>query len=422
MIGRWASRNVEQEAEKQSGFDAFELRLGDLMRGERATLGKSLLDVQRELRIKASYIAAIENADPDAFDTPGFIAGYVRSYARYLNMDPDQAFAAFCTESGFSVAHGMSAEASVVRKPTREERLSRQHSDHDIFSRPVMPFAPGGNSFLSRIEPAAIGSMVVLVALIGAIGFGGWTVLKEVQRVQVSPVDQTPVVLSDLDPLQANENLETAMVDGVATPAALQDAPRLEALDRLYRPAALDVPVLVARDAPIASLDPRTSGLFETAAVVPAGGDDLIADGVDVALVAALEGQPSPDGLRVPQVLEGPAPAVQVVATGETWVRVTAADGTNIFEKVMQKGDTFDVPSLEEAPVLRTGQSGAVYFVMNGEFYGPVGGRGSVTSNVPLQQQALAELYEPAQPGQDSALETLVAELRAAATPPSAGQ
>ena len=85
----------------------------------------------------------------------------------------------------------------------------------------------------------------------------------------------------------------------------------------------------------------------------------------------------------------------------------------------MQKGDTFDVPALEEAPLLRTGQSGAVYFVMNGEFFGPVGSRGSVTSNVPLQQQALAELYEPAHPGQDSALETLVAELRAVATTPA---
>jgi len=127
-------------------------------------------------------------------------------------------------------------------------------------------------------------------------------------------------------------------------------------------------------------------------------------------------------GITVPQVLEGPALAVQVVATGETWVRVTAADGTNIFEKVMQKGDTFDVPALEEAPTLRTGQSGAVYFAMNGEFYGPVGGRGSVTSNVPLQQQALAELYRPALPGEDSALETLVAELRAGAQQPAADQ
>lgn len=412
MIGRWASKNGEDEAAKPTGFDAFELRLGDLMRGERATLGKSLLDVQRELRIKASYIAAIENADPDAFDTPGFIAGYVRSYARYLNMDPDKAFDAFCNESGFSVAHGMSAEASVVNKPTREDRLSRQ-AEHDIFARPVMPFAPGGDGFLSRIEPAAIGSSLVLVALIGAIGFGGWTVMQEVQRVQVAPVDQTPVVLSDLDPLQANVATPTPTQgsDGVTAPAALADAPRVEALDRLYRPAALDVPVMVARDAPIATLDPRAGGLFETPT-------RPIAGAVDVAIDDTFGPDTITAGLSVPQVVEGPAPAVQVIATGETWVRVTAADGTNIFEKVMQKGDTFDVPSLEEAPLLRTGQSGAVYFVMNGEFFGPVGGRGSVTSNVPLQQQALAELYEPAQPGDDSALEVLVAEMRAVSETP----
>lgn len=408
MIGRWASKNVEGAAEEPNGFDAFELRLGDLMRGERATLGKSLLDVQRELRIKASYIAAIENADPDAFDTPGFIAGYVRSYARYLGMDPDKAFAAFCTESGFSVAHGMSAEASVVNKPTREDRLSRNKAEHDIFARPAMPFAPGGDGFLSRIEPAAIGSSLVLVALIGAIGFGGWTVLKEVQRVQVAPVDQTPVVLSDLDPLQASQATigQADGVDSATAPAVLADAPRVEALDRLYRPAALDVPVLIARDAPIATLDPHAGGLFETPS-------RQIAEAVDQSISETVVAQTTPTGLSVPQVLEGPAPAVQVIATAETWVRVTAADGSNIFEKVMQKGDTFDVPALEEAPVLRTGQSGAVYFVMNGEFFGPVGRRGSVTSNVPLQQEALAELYAPAQPGDDSALEVLVAEMRA---------
>jgi len=400
-----------------TGFDAFELRLGDLMRGERATLGKSLLDVQRELRIKASYIAAIENADPDAFDTPGFIAGYVRSYARYLGMDPDKAFAAFCTESGFSVAHGMSAEASVVNKSTREDRLSRTKNDHDIFARPVMPFAPGGDGFLSRIEPAAIGSSLVLIALIGAIGFGGWTVMKEVQRVQVAPVDQTPVVLSDLDPLQAAETTapQTDSVDGVTPPAVLADAPRVEALDRLYRPAPLEVPVLVARDAPIATLDPHAGGLFETPS-------RQIAEAVEQPLGDTFGPQTATAGLSVPQVVEGPAPAVQVIATAETWVRVTAADGTNIFEKIMQKGDTFDVPALEEAPVLRTGQSGAVYFVMNGEFFGPAGRRGSVTSNVPLQQQALAELYEPAQLGDDSALEVLVAEMRAVSQAPATDQ
>ena len=98
MIRRWSKPPVEEQ-EQPRGFDDFELRLGDVMRGERATIGKSLLDVQRELKIKATYIAAIENADPAVFETQGFIAGYVRSYARYLDLDPDWAFSRFCQES-----------------------------------------------------------------------------------------------------------------------------------------------------------------------------------------------------------------------------------------------------------------------------------------------------------------------------------
>ena len=140
--GFWRTKATEEVEAK--GFDAFELHLGDLMRGERATLGKSLLDVQRELKIKAAYIAAIENADPTAFDTPGFIAGYVRSYARYLNMDPDWAFETFCQESGFVTAHGMSAAASSV-KPTREERLAASGLGKDIFAASATAFIPPPN-------------------------------------------------------------------------------------------------------------------------------------------------------------------------------------------------------------------------------------------------------------------------------------
>lgn len=42
----------------------------------------------------------------------------------------------------------------------------------------------------------------MLLAVIAGIGYGGWSVLKEVQQVQVAPVDQAPVVLSDLDPIE----------------------------------------------------------------------------------------------------------------------------------------------------------------------------------------------------------------------------
>jgi len=396
MIGRRFTRKAEDQEPEPRGFDDFDLRLGDLMRGERATLGKSLLDVERELRIKASYVAAIENADPSAFDTPGFIPGYVRSYARYLNMDPDKSFAAFCAESGFSTAHGMSAEASSVRKPQQAVQ-KRSARPVDPLMSPNTPFAPAKESMFSRVEPGAIGSVLVLVGLITALGYGGWTVLTEVQRVQFAPVENTPDVLADLDPLDTAGQVtpEDRDVAGNFEPPVVDDR-----LDRLYRPEALDVPVMVARDAPISTLDPAQVGTLRP--------DMPRAD-----RSSAFELARKPESLPSPQVVEDPLPGLRVVAVRPSWVRVRAADGSVIFEGIMNAGDTYDVPKTEEPPTLRAGESGAVYFAVNGKHYGPAGPRGAVTSNLPLEAEGLSAVYEVADIEQDEDLLRYVAELGA---------
>lgn len=405
MIGRKHSKSVEEKVERKA-FDDFELRLGDIMRGERATMGKSLLDVQRELRIKASYIAAIENCDPEAFDTPGFIAGYVRSYARYLGMNPDEAFDTFCEESGFSVAHGMSAEASVVKKPKREagKRVSRES---DVFGRTGTPFVPVGDSFLSRIEPGAVGSSVVLIALISAIGYGGFSVLQEVQRVQVAPAEQTPIVLSDLDPLDgvlATAPDQSESGTQLPDPASVQ---RADALDRLYRPDALDLPVLVARDAPIATLDPRKVGNF---VYTPAPEPEAMPDSLLMETeLAAAETEPD---FAIPIVSRNPGPALRMVAVRPSWVRVTAADGTVILETIMEPGETWDAPVNGEPARLRTGESGAIYFALSGEYYGPVGETGTITSNLALDVETLKSSYDVADLAADEALATTVVQLQ----------
>lgn len=405
MIGRNNSTPVEEVVERK-GFDDFELRLGDVMRGERATMGKSLLDVQRELRIKASYIAAIEDCDPDAFDTPGFIAGYVRSYARYLGMDPDEAFETFCEESGFSVAHGMSDKASVIKK-SKDTVRSAGLADPDMFNRPGTPFAPQRDGLLSRIEPGAVGSVLVLVALIAGIGFGGYTVLQEVQRVQVAPAEQTPVVLSDLDPLDGvlaqvpDEASETGLPDGL-------DTERNEALAQLYRPDALDVPVLVARDAPISTLDPSKIGNFaQLSQPEPESLSDTLFAQTRLETSTPIAENP------VPIVSKTQGPALRMVAVRPSWVRVTAADGTVIFETIMEPGDVWDAPVSDAPARLRTGESGAIYFALNGEYYGPVGETGQVTSNLALNVEQLKSAYDVADLAADEALATTVVELQA---------
>ena len=390
MIRRGFRRAKEEQAVETADFDAFELRLGDLMRGERATMGKSLLDVQRELKIKAAYIAAIENSDPTAFDTPGFIAGYVRSYARYLNMDPDWAFDTFCTESGFATAHGMSDQASGA-KPIKVTPMA---FEKDIFATPNTPFVPAGDAMFSGVEPRALGSFAVLIALIGGLGYGGYTVLQEVQKVQLAPVENTPTVVADIDPL-AGGGVPAA--DAGVDVFAGFEAPSTEALDRLYRPQALDAPVLVPRDGPIANLDPSAGGALGLTAVERPG---LIDGGVALTTLAGV----APNI----QVTENQRPGVQLVAVRDAWVRVRGADGTILFETVMNAGDTFDVPQTEEPATLRIGESGAVYFAVNGAHYGPVGPRGSVSSNVALSVANLTSEYTVADLTADSDLADVV--------------
>lgn len=395
MIGRRYRPSTDAN-DKPKGFDDFEMRLGDMMRGERATLSKSLLDVQRELRIKASYIAAIENCDIAAFDTPGFIAGYVRSYARYLSLDPDWAFDRFCKEANFTVAHGMSAAAAGPH--TGIKRRKGKVYDEPL-ANPNASFVPQAEKMFSGIEPGAFGSIAVLLALIGGIGYGGWKVLEEVQRVQLAPIDQAPGVVAELDPLAGAGAVVSAQAQpGVSVLTALpaQDVrPDPDALDHLYRPQALEAPVLVARDGPIAAINPNDVGL-------------LAGSPTDLAVSAALA-TPALGDTPVQVVAADTAPAVEIIAARPSWVRVQAADGTVLFEKVLDAGEHYVVPTTDEPPVLRAGESGAIYFAVNGTTYGPAGGSGEVTKNIALAPAALTGRYLVADIAADADLARAVA-------------
>lgn len=397
MIWRKAKPS-SAEADKPKGFDDFELRLGDVMRGERATLGKSLLDVQRELKIKATYIAAIENCDVSAFETQGFVAGYVRSYARYLGLDPDWAFKRFCAEANFEVAHGMSAAATPATITAARARTSAAEYA-DPLANPNALFLPRSESWFSRVEPGAVGSVLVLVALISALGYGGWSVLREVQRVQLAPVDEAPTVVADVDPLAAVapvtpvERVAPAAVDpGEEVVADAATTPEL--LNRLYRPEALDVPVLVSRDGPIAAIDPKQSGAL-------AG---LVAE-ADAATAVQPGVAPVADDV---QVVAEAKPGVEVLAVRPSWVRVSAADGTVLFEKILDAGERYAVPALEEPATLRSGNSGSVYFVVNGQTYGPAAPGPQVVKNVALSQEALTQKYAVADLSDDADLARII--------------
>jgi len=378
------------------GFDDFEVRLGDLMRGERATLGKSLLDVQRELHIRATYIAAIESGDLSAFEAASFVAGYVRSYARYLGMDPDWSYAKFCAETGFAISPDLQRNAT---SPTKIPASTPSGDfSQGMLSRTKMAAEP--DPFWQRLDPVALGSVAVMMFLIVGLGFGGWTVLREVQRVNLAPADQPPSVLSDLDPITSGAVPRMDIAEEPALRIREQQSvatANAQGVVRNYRPEALETPIVVSRDGPIASINPRIAD-------TPAD-DAGIRSAIELALAEVGANEMAPEGVRVTR--DGP-PEVEILAVRPSWIRVRAADGTVLFEKVLDAGERFKVPQAESPATLRAGNSGSVYMLVDGQPFGPTAPGAQVVDQIALSPNAVTERFTLADLSDDQALRAFV--------------
>ena len=108
------------------------------------------------------------------------------------------------------------------------------------------------------------------------------------------------------------------------------------------------------------------------------------------------------------------APQVEILATRPAWVRVSAADGSVLLEKTLDAGERFVLPASEQPPLLRTGNSGAVYFAVNGQTYGPAAPGPQVVRNIELSPAALTDKFALADPAADPALATMFAVASAA--------
>jgi len=373
--------STEVDTKDLQGFDSFELRLGDELRGERATLGKSLLDVQRDLRIKASYIAAIENCDLSVFENTGFLAGYVRSYARYLELDPEETYARFCAESNFKGAH---ADLGRRREGGSNVRVSAINASAVNDINPI--FGRAASSGFRMADFAAFGPLLVIVALIAGLVFGGWTLLKDIQRVDIAPVEQSPVVLDTVEFAGFADAANSALADSTAEQAM--------DLNRLYSNRALSVPVVTPRDGPIGAIDPQVASAAMPQAIAP-----NVPQGAIVAAVETLA------EVGNPQVTVAEKnPLISLFAQQEAWVRVSAADGSVLFEKILAAGEEYTLPARAEVSSLRAGNAGYLFLMVNGQVFGPVNGTNGVARNVSLAAADIMESYAP--------LGTLTAEMR----------
>ena len=348
------------------GYDSFTVTLGDKLRGERATLGKTLDDIQKETRLRIEFLLGIENADITAFPAPSFIAGYVRSYASHLNLDPDECFNQFCKESGFI---GLQSEIdgkkrNKVIKPTKlldEPILNPQIQKKKI-----------NNGILNNFSFSGLFSLTALLVLILGLGYGGVTVLNEVQKVNLSPINQPPSVQS-ISSTSIDENSFFDDVESNNTNIASNSD-----LEKFYRPTELVLPLMTPRDGPISAIDPAISGVYvedKNSVISESNQEDII------------------QVKKNPQVIEEDLPSVYVVAQKPAWVRIYEPNGNILFENILDTGQRYEVPQSAQTAMLRAGNSGSVYLMIDNNFYGPLGTATGVAKKVNLRAETILENY-----------------------------
>src|SRR5438270_11067215 len=73
--------------------------LGERFRAAREERSLTLSEVGEQLRIRSVYLAAIEEENWEAIGAPVYIRGFLRTYARFLGLDPEEAVGEFTTAS-----------------------------------------------------------------------------------------------------------------------------------------------------------------------------------------------------------------------------------------------------------------------------------------------------------------------------------
>lgn len=366
------------------GFDSYSISLGDEMRGERASLGKSLLDVEGDLRIKAHMLTAIEDCDLSGFQNQSVIAGYVRSYARYLGMDAEDCYERFCQESGYRSPAAMIA-ARDKPKGFGQSSVAVLNAATGLGSELAQSrFAapPTRNRFQARVSMGALTSSLALAGLIFGLGYGGYALLQDIQRVGFAPLPEAPVVVADA-PLITTPDFGS---NEVTRPAA-SDYADGGLLAVVAIPTELPDVELERRDGPISAIDPETSGIFayssEPQLAMYDSADDAIR-AAEFAMSIPIEG----DTVEAEPEIEIER-GTFVIASETAWIRVSAADRTVLFEGMLQAGERFDVPPVADAPVLKAGNAGGVFILIDGVTYGPVGERGQIARDVSLVAESV---------------------------------
>lgn len=339
-----------------NGYDG----VGHSLKVVRERRGLALADVSARLRIRRPYLEAIEAGRFGELPGAVYVSGFLRQYAEFLGLDPDQILKTYQSEADGQVQR-------VVLNfplPRPEERTPRLW-------------------------------LVVGALVVAGIVYVLWYRHQETLRVGQDLIQAVPARLADLVP--SPQPIAPAVIPPPAAPASATPAPAAPppapaavASAPAVSPTTTEPAPTPTAPAPAAAMPvtpaPVPSPAVETPAVAPA------APALPPAQTA--DAPPAPAPATAPSAptsfgaADGENSRVRVEATGPAWIQVRGPNNEQVFTRLLNAGERYVVPDREGLTLL-TGNAGAVRIVVDGQPLPPFGAEGEVKRGIPLDPERL---------------------------------
>jgi cytoskeleton protein RodZ len=291
---------------------------GASWKARRESMGKSIEDAGQALRISQRYLRGIEEGNYEGWPEKVFSAGFIRSYAKYLSMDPGPVLAEYESTQGPPIPE--ETEATPTPRPEWLEREREKGSRKTTYV-------------------AAAGVVLLLGVVLAFLS------MDRTER------PEPPVPAAAVPAAPAADNAAAAA--GAAAPGADNAARGAAAPEK----AAADNAATAAKTAPAAPAD-NAATAAKAAPAAPAGARP--------GTVSAVGGEGA---------LTGPF-QLFLEASEHTWVMYSFDDSEPI-DVTLYMGDKISIQA-EKRIDLKIGNAGGVVGTLNGQRLPPFGESGEV--------------------------------------------
>jgi cytoskeleton protein RodZ len=364
--------------------------VGAVLAAARLALGLNLDEAATELRIRRTYIEAIETGRFDALPGQAYTQGFVRSYAIFLKLDAED-----------------------VLERLREETRARGTSNELIFPTPM------AEARLPGLRVLAVSLLIAGVAYVGwAMSNWDSATLERVPPVpdqllnrrdvpvtpaptQLAPLPQTapaPVAPAPQASLAAPSApaAQSSPAPGQSPPALASTAgPKPVAAGLLIGPV-LSVEPWAAPPSLIAR--PKLARIDQAPATDPTKTEPPKADPAK-AEAPKVEASKPVDGPKGHIYGVNEPARIVVKANADTWVRVDEPSGSAVLRRILRAGDSYNVPDRSDL-LMSVGSAGAIEVLVDGQSTASLGSTAEVRQRIPLEAEALKRgIPRSAKPG-----------------------